>query len=140
MQSCTRSAARARGRRDDAARVRDAGPRGVADRAAAPSHWLGVLVATAIVGRWAAMFLQALGDPILDDDSPRSLVATPAPAWLTVALSLGVAAVAVLALGKAGIVALALTAALRSCSASTRSAAITACPRRSSRPRRRSAS
>lgn len=76
------------------------------------SHWFGVLVATATAGRWAAIFLQALGDPIHDDDSPRSLVAAPAPAWLTIALSLGTAAVAVLALGKAGIVALALTAAL----------------------------
>ena len=44
--------------------------------------------------------------------APRSLVATPAPAWLTAALSVGVAAVAVLALGKAGVVALALTAAI----------------------------
>jgi len=58
------------------------------------------------------VFLQALGDPILDDHAPRSLVATPAPAWLTAALSLGVAALVVLALGKAGIVVLAVTAAI----------------------------
>lgn len=80
--------------------------------AVAPGNWLGVLVATALVGRWAAVFLQALGDPIVDDTEHRSLVATPAPAWLTALLSLGVAAVAVLALGKAGIVALALSAAI----------------------------
>jgi hypothetical protein len=77
-----------------------------------PERWLGVLVATALVGRWAAIFLQALGDPIVDDETRRSLVATPAPAWLTAALSLAVAVVAVTALGKAGIVALALSAAV----------------------------
>ena len=75
-----------------------------------PGQWLGVLVATAVVGRWAAVFLQALGDPILGDDGRRSLVATPTPAWLTAALGLGVAALAVVALGKAGIVALAIAA------------------------------
>ncbi len=75
------------------------------------SAWLGVFVTTALVGRWAAVFLQALGDPILDDHAPRSLVATPAPAWLTAALSIGVAIAAVIALGKAGVVVLALTAA-----------------------------
>ena len=73
-------------------------------------HWLGVLVATAITGRWAAVFLQAIGDPITED-APRSLVATPAPAWLTAALSVAVVAVAVLALGKIGVVALAFAAA-----------------------------
>jgi len=77
-----------------------------------PDRWLGVLVTTALVGRWAAVFLQALGDPIVDDAAPRSLVAAPAPSWLVAALSLGVAIVAVLALGKAAIVALALSAAL----------------------------
>ncbi len=75
-----------------------------------PSRWLAVLVATAVVGRWSAMFVQALGDPIAHDDDQRSLVAAPAPAWLVVAISLGVAAIAVLALGKAGILALALAA------------------------------
>jgi len=76
-----------------------------------PARWLAVLVAAAIVGRWAAVFLQALGDPILDDDSPRSLVATPAPAWLTAALSFGALTIAIIALGKAGIAVVALTAA-----------------------------
>lgn len=73
-------------------------------------NWLLVFLATAVVGRWAAILLQALGDPIHHDESRRSLVATPAPAWLTAAISAGVAAIAILALGKAGIVALALAA------------------------------
>src|SRR5450755_3694467 len=77
-----------------------------------PANWLGLFLVTAVVGRWAAVFLQSLGEPILDDDSPRSLVATPAPLWLTAALSGGVLAIAVLALGKAAIVVLALTAAI----------------------------
>jgi hypothetical protein len=77
----------------------------------APAHWLGVLVSTALVGRWAAVFLQAIGDPIHDDHAPRSLVATPAPAWLTAALGLAVAAVATIALGKAGLAAIVLAAA-----------------------------
>lgn len=76
----------------------------------APMHWLAVFVAVALAGRWAAIFLQALGDPILDDDSRRSLVATPSPAWLTAAISIGVATIAVIALGKRGFVALAIIA------------------------------
>jgi adenosylcobinamide-GDP ribazoletransferase len=75
-----------------------------------PASWLAVLVATAVVGRWSAMFIQALGDPIAHDDARRSLVAAPAPAWLVAALSLGVAVVTVVAIGKAGILALALAA------------------------------
>jgi hypothetical protein len=76
-----------------------------------PAHWLGAFVATAVVGRWAAVFIQAIGDPILDDRAPRSLVATSAPAWLTAALGLAVAAVATLALGKPGLVAVLLATA-----------------------------
>ena len=45
------------------ARVRDAGARR-GGRVVDPSHWFGVFVATAVAGRWAAVFLQALGDPI----------------------------------------------------------------------------
>ncbi len=75
-----------------------------------PSEWLLVFLATAVVGRWAAVFLQALGDAVPDDNLHRSLVATPSPAWLTAALSAGVAALAILALGKAAIVVLALGA------------------------------
>lgn len=76
-----------------------------------PGHWLGLFLATALVGRWAAVFLQAIGDPILDDHAPRSLVAMPAPAWLIAALGLAVAAVATIALGKAGLAAVLLAAA-----------------------------
>jgi len=65
-----------------------------------------------LLGRWAAVFLQSLADPILDDRSPRSLVATPAPLWLIAALSAGVVALAVVALGKLAIVVLAFTAAV----------------------------
>jgi hypothetical protein len=78
----------------------------------APEHWLGVFVATAVAGRWAAVFLQALGDPILDDHASRSLVATPAPMWLTAALSGAVAVLVIFALGKAGVVVIAVTAAI----------------------------
>jgi cobalamin synthase len=78
----------------------------------APERWLGVFVATAVVGRWAGAFLQGLGDPILDDATPRSLVGSPPPAWLTAALAVAVGVVAVLALGRAGLVAMAVTAAI----------------------------
>lgn len=74
------------------------------------TSWLWVFIATAVIGRWAAVFLQALGDPIAQDESARSLVAVPAPAWLTAAISGGVVVLAVVALGKIGIVAMALTA------------------------------
>lgn len=74
------------------------------------SMWLWVFVATAVVGRWAAIFLQGLGDPIAHDESTRSLVAVPAPAWLTAAISGGVVVLSVLGLGKIGIVAMALAA------------------------------
>ncbi|MDQ3336468.1 MAG: hypothetical protein M4D80_14970 [Myxococcota bacterium] len=75
----------------------------------APDNWLLVFLATAVVGRWCAVFLQALGDPIHYDEK-RSLVAVPAPAWLTAAISVATAALTIWALGKAGIVALALAA------------------------------
>jgi len=75
-----------------------------------PSRWLAVLVATAVVGRWSAMFIQALGDPVTPDDAPHSLVTAPTPAWLVAAISLGVAVVTVIAVGKPGILALALAA------------------------------
>lgn len=84
--------------------------RAAAIAAVPPAQWLGVLIATSVVGRWAAMFLQAIGEPIEHDGGRRSLVAAPAPAWQVAAISLGVAAVALLALGKTGIVALALAA------------------------------
>jgi len=78
--------------------------------ALSPPRWLAVLVATAVVGRWSAMFIQALGDPITHDDARRSLVATPAPAWLVAAITIGVAVITILAVGKPGILALAISA------------------------------
>ena len=84
--------------------------RAAAIAAVPPAQWLGVFVATAVVGRWAAMFLQAIGEPIDHDGARRSLVAVPAPAWQVAVISVGVAAVTLLAIGKAGIVALALAA------------------------------
>ncbi len=78
-----------------------------------PERWLAVLVATALVGRWSAVFLQALGEPVTDDHAPRSLVAAPAPAWLMAALGGAVLVVAVLALGaRAGVAAVAVSAAV----------------------------
>jgi hypothetical protein len=76
------------------------------------AEWLGVFLATALVGRWAAVFLQSLGDPITDEEAPRSLVTSPPPAWLTGALSIGVAVVVGFAVGKPGIAALAFAAAI----------------------------
>jgi len=84
--------------------------RAAAIAALPPSRWLAVLVATAVVGRWSAMFIQALGDPIAHDDERRSLVAAPAPAWLVAAISVGVAVITILAIGKPGILALAIGA------------------------------
>lgn len=75
-----------------------------------PSSWLGVLIATALAGRWSAMFIQALGDPVSDDRARRSLIAAPAPAWLVAAITAAVVAIAVLAIGKAAILALAVAA------------------------------
>ncbi len=75
-----------------------------------PSKWLDVFLATAVLGRWAAVFLQSIGDPIAPESGSRSLVATPSPAWLTGAISVAVGALVIFALGKAGIVALALSA------------------------------
>jgi adenosylcobinamide-GDP ribazoletransferase len=74
------------------------------------TRWLAVLVVTAVVGRWAAMFVQALGDPIGQDDDERSLVAAPAPAWMVAAITAGVAVLTVLTVGKIGVVALVLAA------------------------------
>jgi hypothetical protein len=78
----------------------------------APEQWLGVFVVTALVGRSAAAFLQAVADPIVDDETPRSLVVARAPAWMTAALSAAVVVVAALALGKAGVIAMAIAAGL----------------------------
>jgi len=74
------------------------------------AHWLAVLVVTAVVGRWSAMVVQAIGDPVDPDGPRRSLVTAPAPAWLAAAITAAVATVTILAIGKAGVVALALAA------------------------------
>lgn len=74
-------------------------------------RWLPVFIAAALVGRWAAAFLQSLGDPIIDDDAPRSLVASPAPAWLMAAISGGVLVLVGFALGTVGVLALIVVAA-----------------------------
>lgn len=76
----------------------------------APENLLAVFLATAVTGRFAAVFLQALGDAIHDSGDHRSLVATPAPAWLVAALGIGTTVLAVLALGKAGVAAMAIAA------------------------------
>ena len=75
-----------------------------------PAQWLWLLLITAVIGRWAAVFLQAIGDPVAVDETERSLVATPAPAWLIAAISGGVLALAIVAMGKLGVVAMALVA------------------------------
>jgi hypothetical protein len=56
------------------------------------------------------MLLQALGDPIPADGARRSLVAAPAPAWLAAAVSLAVCVLTVIAIGKVGVIALAIAA------------------------------
>jgi cobalamin synthase len=84
--------------------------RGAAILTVHQDRWIWVFLAAAVIGRWAAIFLQALGDPITSADRRRSLVGTPSPAWLTAAISAGVLALAILAIGKIGIVALALAA------------------------------
>ena len=84
--------------------------RAVAVTFVAPGEWLLLFLATAVTGRWAAILLQSLGDPIERFDGRRSLVATPAPAWLIAAISGGVVVLVLFCLGKVGIVALALAA------------------------------
>jgi cobalamin synthase len=84
--------------------------RAVAVLSVSPEHWMWLFIATAVLGRWAAVFLQALGDPIQHDTHSRSFVGVPAPAWLVAAISGGALALAVLALGKIGVVAMALAA------------------------------
>jgi hypothetical protein len=82
--------------------------RAVAVTFVAPGDWLLLFLATAVSGRWAAILLQSLGDPIERLDGRRSLVATPAPAWLIAAISGGGVVLVIFCLGKAGVVALGL--------------------------------
>lgn len=86
--------------------------RGAAILAFAPDYWFGIFVATAVLGRWAAVFLQAIGDPIVDDPSPRSLVTTQPHPLVMVGLSIGVLAIVAAAIGKAGFLAMGITAVL----------------------------
>jgi cobalamin synthase len=75
------------------------------------SQWLWAFPATWLVGRWAAMFLQAIGDPILDPP-PRSLVASPPPAWVMGVATAVVAVGTVVALGWGMLLAVGLTASI----------------------------
>jgi cobalamin synthase len=75
------------------------------------AQWLFAFPATWVIGRWAAMFLQAIGDPILDPPR-RSLVAAPPPAWVMGAATAAVAVGAVAALGWKMLLAVGLTAIL----------------------------
>lgn len=72
-------------------------------------QWIFAFPATWLVGRWAAMFLQAIGDPIVDPPR-RSLVANPPPAWVMGAATAIVAVGSVVALGWAMLLAVGLTA------------------------------
>jgi len=77
-----------------------------------PARWLGAFVAAPVIGRWTAALLQAIGDPITDARDDRSLVVVASPPWLTAAVSAGVVALAIVAIGKAAIAAVALAAAI----------------------------
>lgn len=74
-------------------------------------QWLFAFPATWVIGRWAAMFLQAIGDPILDPPR-RSLVAAPPPAWVMGAATAAVAIASVAALGWEMLLAVGVTAIL----------------------------
>jgi cobalamin synthase len=79
------------------------------------AHWLWAFPATLVIGRWAAMFLQAIGDPILDQthgQPPRSLVAAAIPAWAAVAATAAVSVSSVVVLGWSMLVAMGIAAAL----------------------------
>ncbi len=73
--------------------------------------WVWAFPATWLIGRWAAMFLQALGDPILDAPA-RSLVASPTPAWVMGAATAVVAVGSVVTLGWIMLLAVGITAVL----------------------------
>jgi hypothetical protein len=73
-------------------------------------RWLWAFPAIWVIGRWAAMFLQAIGDPILDPP-PRSLVTAPPPAWAAAAATAGIAVIAVAGVGWSMVIAMGLAAA-----------------------------
>jgi cobalamin synthase len=71
-----------------------------------PGRWLAALVAAELVGRWSALLLQRLGDPILDD-ADRPGLSMGEVSWAVVGVvSAAVAAAAGWMFGWAGIVAL----------------------------------
>ncbi len=78
-----------------------------------PSAWLAALVVAPLLGRWAALALQRLGD-VLEPPTPdrRSLV-VGGVSWLQLGIVTGlVALVAILALGAPALILLAVTAAI----------------------------
>jgi cobalamin synthase len=68
----------------------------------APTRWVAVMLVAPIVGRWAAVFLQAIADPAPFDRARRSLVVGQ-PTFPVIAILTGlVGAAAVLGLGWTG--------------------------------------
>ncbi|HRC55104.1 MAG: hypothetical protein IPI49_18170 [Myxococcales bacterium] len=76
-----------------------------------PSQWLWAFPAACVTGRWAAAFLQGIGDPILDPPA-RSLVCAAPPAWELAALTAALAVTGALALGPRMLLALGAAAAV----------------------------
>lgn len=91
--------------------------------AIAPDRWLWSLLTIWVVGRWAAVFLQAIGDPLLEAEvDPRSsqrveihrpsLISASPPAWAMLAVTAAVASATVTFLGWTMLLGLAATALL----------------------------
>jgi cobalamin synthase len=76
----------------------------------APSRWTAVLFVVPLVGRWAAVFLQALADPAPFERGARSLVVGQPTFPVTVVLTGLVGAAAVMGLGWTGAGAVAICA------------------------------
>lgn len=76
-----------------------------------PGRWLAALVLAELVGRWAALLLQRLGDPILDD-AGRPGLSMGEVSWAVVGVaSLAVVAASAWMFGWAGVAALVVIAA-----------------------------
>lgn len=76
----------------------------------APTRWMAVLFVGPIVGRWSAVFLQALADPAPFERSTRSLVVGQ-PTFPVIAILTGlVCAAAILGLGWTGVIGVAAAA------------------------------
>lgn len=86
--------------------------RAAAVLAIAPAHWLGAFVGAAVLGRWGAVLVQALGEPLTGERAPRSLVCARVSPWHTAVLAAFVAIVAAFAMGQAGLAAFAIGSAL----------------------------